>query len=64
MPSFHTFTTTNYTSNPHTRSGAGSETTATELCGLTNHLLRNPHHLKRLTDEIRGAIKTDRKSVV
>ncbi|KAF2749096.1 cytochrome P450 [Sporormia fimetaria CBS 119925] len=38
---------------------AGSETTATELCGLTNHLLRNPHHLKRLTDEIRGAIKTE-----
>jgi cytochrome P450 len=38
---------------------AGSETTATELCGLTNHLLRNPHILKRLTDEIRGAIKTE-----
>lgn len=38
---------------------AGSETTATELCGLTNYLLRNPHYLKKLTDEIRGAIKSE-----
>lgn len=38
---------------------AGSETTATELCGLTNHLLRNPEILKKLKDEIRDACKTE-----
>ncbi|KAF2659438.1 cytochrome P450 [Lophiostoma macrostomum CBS 122681] len=38
---------------------AGSETTATELCGLTNYLLRNPEYLKRLKEEIRGAVKTE-----
>ncbi|KAF2258735.1 cytochrome P450 [Lojkania enalia] len=38
---------------------AGSETTATELCGLTNYLLRNPKMFKRLKDEIRGACKSE-----
>lgn len=38
---------------------AGSETTATELCGLTNYLLRNPEILAKLKDEIRGACKTE-----
>ncbi|KAF1834540.1 cytochrome P450 [Decorospora gaudefroyi] len=37
---------------------AGSETTATELCGLTNYLLRNPEKFKKLKDEVRGACKT------
>jgi len=34
---------------------AGSETTATALCGVTYYLLRSPEALKRLTDEIRTA---------
>ncbi|EUC34775.1 hypothetical protein COCCADRAFT_35596 [Bipolaris zeicola 26-R-13] len=38
---------------------AGSETTATELCGLTNYLLRNPEIFQKLKDEIRGACKTE-----
>jgi len=38
---------------------AGSETTATELCGLTNYLLRNPPIFKKLKDEIRTACKTE-----
>jgi len=38
---------------------AGSETTATELSGLTNYLLRNPVIYKKLVDEVRGACKTE-----
>ncbi|KAL6711299.1 hypothetical protein ACN47E_005830 [Coniothyrium glycines] len=38
---------------------AGSETTATELCGLTNYLLRNPDIFKKLRDELRTACKTE-----
>ncbi|KAF2466013.1 cytochrome P450 [Lindgomyces ingoldianus] len=38
---------------------AGSETTATELCGLTNYLLRNPVTFKKLKDELRGACKSE-----
>ncbi|KAH7116764.1 cytochrome P450 [Dendryphion nanum] len=38
---------------------AGSETTATELCGLTNYLLRNPDMLQKLTNEIRTACKSE-----
>jgi cytochrome P450 len=38
---------------------AGSETTATELCGLTNYLLRNPTIFKKLKDELRSAVKTE-----
>lgn len=38
---------------------AGSETTATELCGLTNYLLRNPEIFKKLKDELRTACKTE-----
>ncbi|PSN63626.1 pisatin demethylase [Corynespora cassiicola Philippines] len=38
---------------------AGSETTATELCGLTNYLLRDPERFQKLKDEIRGACKTE-----
>ncbi|KAL5118224.1 hypothetical protein ACEQ8H_003896 [Pleosporales sp. CAS-2024a] len=34
---------------------AGSETTATALCGITNYLLRNPPMYKRLVAEIRTA---------
>ncbi|KAI4666450.1 uncharacterized protein J4E79_002488 [Alternaria viburni] len=38
---------------------AGSETTATELCGLTNYLLRNPVIFQKLKDELRSAVKTE-----
>lgn len=38
---------------------AGSETTATELCGLTNFLLRNPTKFARLKAELRSACKTE-----
>ncbi|KAF2005223.1 cytochrome P450 [Amniculicola lignicola CBS 123094] len=38
---------------------AGSETTATELCGLTNFLLRNPDKLDRLKKELRDAVKVE-----
>lgn len=41
------------------RSVAGSETTATELCGLTNYLLRNRPILEKLTNEIRTACKSE-----
>lgn len=34
---------------------AGTETTATALCGITYHLARNPTSLARLTNEIRSA---------
>ena len=34
--------------------GAGSETTATLLCGVTNYLLKNPDVLQILVDEIWG----------
>jgi cytochrome P450 len=37
----------------------GSETTATALCGLTNHILRSPFIYKRLIDEIRGACESE-----
>ncbi|KAF2141262.1 uncharacterized protein K452DRAFT_359056 [Aplosporella prunicola CBS 121167] len=37
---------------------AGSETTATLLSGLTYLLLKNPHTLERLCNEIRGAFKS------
>lgn len=43
---------------------AGSETTATLLCGLTNHLLRNPDIFERLKAEIRGAIKSEEDLVI
>jgi cytochrome P450 len=36
---------------------AGTETTATLLSGLTYYLLKNPEHMKRLTDEIRSTFK-------
>src|ERR1700755_639339 len=38
---------------------AGTETTATELSGMTYYLLKNPDKLKNLTDEIRGAFASD-----
>jgi cytochrome P450 len=38
---------------------AGTETTATLLSGVTFYLLKNPDKLKVLTDEIRGACKSD-----
>ncbi|CAA9960028.1 Pisatin demethylase [Pyrenophora teres f. maculata] len=38
---------------------AGSETTATQLCGLTNYLLRDPERFKKLKDELRSACKTE-----
>lgn len=43
---------------PHP-SVAGSETTATELCGLTNYLLRDPERFQRLKDELRAACKSE-----
>lgn len=33
---------------------AGSETTATLLCGATFYLLKNPDSLQKLTDEVRN----------
>ena len=36
---------------------AGTETTATALSGTTYHLLKNPEHLRKLTEEIRGAFE-------
>lgn len=38
---------------------AGSETTATLLSGATYFLCMNPDKMKKLTDEIRGAFKTE-----
>jgi cytochrome P450 len=38
---------------------AGSETTATELCGLTNYLLRNPVIYRKIVDEVRTACKSE-----
>ncbi|KAF2839020.1 cytochrome P450 [Patellaria atrata CBS 101060] len=38
---------------------AGSETTATLLSGLTNHLCQNKRVLKLLSDEIRGTFKSE-----
>lgn len=37
---------------------AGTETTATELSGLTYILLKNPEKLKRLVEEVRSAFST------
>ncbi|KAF3766843.1 cytochrome P450, partial [Cryphonectria parasitica EP155] len=37
---------------------AGSETTATTLCGLTWYLLSHPACLQKLTDEVRGAFQS------
>jgi len=37
---------------------AGSETTATLLCGATFLLLQNPEALKRATDEVRSTFKS------
>lgn len=39
---------------------AGSETTATELCGLTNYLLRNPAIYAKLVKELRDACKEEK----
>ncbi|KAL2218231.1 benzoate 4-monooxygenase cytochrome P450 [Thermoascus aurantiacus ATCC 26904] len=39
---------------------AGSETTATLLCGCTFYLLKNPAVYRRLVDEIRGAFKDEK----
>ncbi|KAI0471245.1 cytochrome protein [Xylaria cf. heliscus] len=38
---------------------AGSETTATLLSGVTYWLLKTPHALKKVTDEVRQAFKSD-----
>ncbi|KAJ5919048.1 hypothetical protein N7466_009991 [Penicillium verhagenii] len=38
---------------------AGSETTATLLAGVTYLLLRSPHALTKLNEEVRGAFKSD-----
>lgn len=38
---------------------AGSETTATLLSGTTFYLLRNPDAMKKITEEIRGAFKSE-----
>lgn len=37
---------------------AGSETTATLLCGATFCLLKNPDSLQKLTDEVRNAFSS------
>lgn len=39
---------------------AGSETTATLLCGCTFYLLKNPAVYRRLVDEIRSAFKDEK----
>ncbi|KAH6660272.1 cytochrome P450 [Truncatella angustata] len=38
---------------------AGSETTATQLCGVTYHLMANPDALQKATKEIRSAFKSE-----
>ena len=38
---------------------AGSETTATLLCGATFLLLENPEALKRVTEEVRSSFKSE-----
>ena len=38
---------------------AGSETTASLLCGVTFLLLRNPTALKKVTEEVRGSFKSE-----
>jgi hypothetical protein len=43
---------------------AGSETTATLLSGLTNHLLRNPEIFDRLKKEIRTSVKKEEDIVI
>ncbi|PSN61466.1 cytochrome P450 [Corynespora cassiicola Philippines] len=45
-------------SNASTFMFAGTETTATELSGLTYFLLKNPEKLQRLTKEVRDAFPT------
>lgn len=39
---------------------AGSETTATTLSGITNHLIQNPSVMQSLVSEIRGAFKAEK----
>lgn len=46
-------------SNASTLIVAGSETTATLLCGVTYLLLSNPETLKRVTEEVRSTFKSD-----
>jgi cytochrome P450 len=50
--------------NVVSKSVAGSETTATLLCGLTNHLLRNPDILARVQKEVRGAVTKQEDLVI
>jgi len=38
---------------------AGSETTATLLAGVTYYLMKNPEALKKVTDEVRSAFKSE-----
>lgn len=47
-------------SNADTIIGAGSETTATLLCGVTYYLLSTPEALKRCVKEVRFAFDADR----
>lgn len=46
-------------SNADTIIGAGSETTATLLCGVTYYLSSTPEALKRCMEEVRSAFDTD-----
>lgn len=50
--------TTELHSNGATFMLAGTETTATELSGLTYLLLKHPAHLERLTKELRGSFSS------
>ena len=43
---------------------AGSETTATTLSACTYYLLRNPHVLRRLKEEIRGSFESEKDITV
>ena len=45
-------------SNASTFMIAGTETTATQLSGLTYQLLKNPEAMKKLTAEVRGAFRS------
>ncbi|KAK5662431.1 hypothetical protein OQA88_8342 [Cercophora sp. LCS_1] len=45
--------------NASTLIGAGSETTATLLSGVTYFLLKNPEAMKKVTDEVRSTFKTE-----
>ena len=55
----HNLSDAELVSNTDTLIVAGSETTATLLCGVTYYLLRNPVSLRRCVEEVRSAFSSD-----